>query len=90
MDLALVNIEKRAKKLTFYGSLEPDRRTLHRYLAPARKAEWCVYAKPRFGHRAFSRAGRNSRRKRPASTRMSRKKLGRQAIRRLSGDGPAP
>ena len=38
------------KKLTFYGSLEPlrDRRAFRRYLAPARKAEWCVYAKPPF------------------------------------------
>ena len=39
-----------AKKLTFYGSLEPlrYRGAFHRYLVPARKAEWCVYAKPPF------------------------------------------
>jgi hypothetical protein len=39
-----------AKKLTFYGCLEPlrDPRAFQRYLAPARKAEWCVYAKPPF------------------------------------------
>jgi len=50
--LFLASLEKAfaAKKLTFYGSLEPlrDRRAFHRYLAPARKAEWCVYAKPPF------------------------------------------
>ena len=50
--LFLVSLEKAftAKKLTFYGSLEPlrDRRAFQRYLAPARKAEWCVYAKPPF------------------------------------------
>ena len=39
-----------AKKLAFHGRLEPlrDRRAFHRHLAPARKAEWCVYAKPPF------------------------------------------
>jgi Putative transposase/Transposase zinc-binding domain len=37
-------------KLTFCGRLEPlrDRRAFQRHLAPARKAEWCVYAKPPF------------------------------------------
>jgi hypothetical protein len=37
-----------AKKLTFCGRLEPlgDRRAFQRHLAPARKAEWYVYAKP--------------------------------------------
>ena len=39
-----------AGKLTFFGALEPlrDRRAFHRHLAPARKAEWWVYAKPPF------------------------------------------
>jgi hypothetical protein len=39
-----------AKKLTFYGHLQPlrDRPAFQRHLAPARKAEWCVYAKPPF------------------------------------------
>ena len=39
-----------AKKLTFCGHLEPlgDRRVFLRHLAPARKADWCVYAKPPF------------------------------------------
>jgi len=39
-----------AKKLTFYGRLQPlrDRPAFQRHLAPARKAEWCVYAKPPF------------------------------------------
>jgi predicted Zn-ribbon and HTH transcriptional regulator len=39
-----------ANKLAFYGCLEPlrDRRAFHRHLAPARKAEWWVYAKPPF------------------------------------------
>jgi hypothetical protein len=50
--LFLAALEKAfdAKKLTFYGPLEPlcDRRAFQRYLAPARKAEWCVYAKPPF------------------------------------------
>jgi hypothetical protein len=50
--LFLASLEKAfaAQKLTFYGSLEPlrDRRAFQRYLAPARKAEWCVYAKPPF------------------------------------------
>jgi hypothetical protein len=50
--LFLASLEKAfdAKKLTFYGSLEPlrDGRAFQRYLAPARKAEWCVYAKPPF------------------------------------------
>ena len=50
--LFLAALEKAfdAKKLTFYGSLEPlrDRRAFHRYLAPARNAEWCVYTKPSF------------------------------------------
>jgi hypothetical protein len=38
------------KKLTFCGRLEPlgDRRAFRRHLAPARKAEWYVYAKPPF------------------------------------------
>ena len=37
-----------AKKLTFCGRLEPlgDRRVFLRHLGPARKADWCVYAKP--------------------------------------------
>jgi len=50
--LFLASLEKAfdATKLTFYGSLEPlrDRRAFQRYLAPARKAEWYVYAKPPF------------------------------------------
>jgi hypothetical protein len=50
--LFLASLEKAfaAKKLTFYGSLEAlrDCRAFQRYLAPARKAEWCVYAKPPF------------------------------------------
>jgi Putative transposase/Transposase zinc-binding domain len=50
--LFLAALEKAfdAKKLTLYGSLEPlrDRRAFHRYLAPARNAEWCVYTKPSF------------------------------------------
>ena len=39
-----------ATKLTFCGRLEPlrDRRAFQRHLAPARKMEWCVYAKPPF------------------------------------------
>jgi hypothetical protein len=39
-----------AKKLTFYGPLQPlyDRRAFQRHLAPARKAQWWVYAKPPF------------------------------------------
>ena len=39
-----------AKKLTFCGRLEPlgDRRVFLRHLAPARKANWWVYAKPPF------------------------------------------
>ena len=48
----LATLEKAfdAKKLTFYGSLAPlrDGRAFRRYLAPARKAEWCVYAKRPF------------------------------------------
>ena len=37
-------------KLTFCGRLEPlrDRHAFQRHLAPARKAEWWVYAKPPF------------------------------------------
>ena len=50
--LFLASLEKAfdAKKLAFYGRLERlcDRRAFRRYLAPARKAEWCVYAKPPF------------------------------------------
>jgi Putative transposase/Transposase zinc-binding domain len=50
--LFLAALEKAfdAKKLTFYGSLAPlrDGRAFRRYLAPARKAEWCVYAKRPF------------------------------------------
>src|ERR1700751_556995 len=50
--LFLASLEKAfdAKKLPFYGSLEPlpDRRAFQRYHAPAGKAEWCVYAKPPF------------------------------------------
>jgi len=50
--LFLASLEKAfdAKKLTFYGRLEPlrDRRAFHRHLAPARNAEWWVYAKPPF------------------------------------------
>ena len=39
-----------ANKLTFCGHLQPlgDRRVFQHHLAPARKAEWCVYAKPPF------------------------------------------
>jgi len=39
-----------AGKLTFFGALEPlrDRRAFQRHLAPVRKAEWWVYAKPPF------------------------------------------
>src|SRR5882672_2226790 len=39
-----------AKKLTFCGRLEPlgDRRVFLRHLAPARRADWWVYAKPPF------------------------------------------
>jgi hypothetical protein len=39
-----------ANRLTFCGRLEPlrDRRAFKRHLASARKAEWCVYAKPPF------------------------------------------
>jgi hypothetical protein len=39
-----------AEKLTFYGGLLPlrDRRAFRRRLAPVRKTEWCVYAKPPF------------------------------------------
>ena len=38
-------------RLQFFSSLEPlrDRHAFLRYLAPARKAEWVVYAKPPFG-----------------------------------------
>jgi len=50
--LFLASLEKAfdAKKLTFCGRLQPlgDRRVFLRHLAPARKAEWCVYAKPPF------------------------------------------
>jgi hypothetical protein len=50
--LFLASLEKAfdAKKLTFCGRLEPlgDRRVFLRHLAPARKADWCVYAKPPF------------------------------------------
>ena len=50
--LFLASLEKAfdANKLTFHGRLEPlrDHRAFHRHLAPARKAEWCVYAKPPF------------------------------------------
>jgi len=40
----------RRQKLTFYGPLQPlcDPRAFQRHLAPARKAEWWVYAKPPF------------------------------------------
>jgi len=39
-----------AGNLAFFGTLEPlrDRRAFQRHLAPARKAEWVVYAKPPF------------------------------------------
>ena len=39
-----------AGKLPFFGTLEPlrDRRAFQRHLAPVRKAEWWVYAKPPF------------------------------------------
>jgi len=39
-----------AGKLTFFGALEPlrDRRAFQRHLAPVRKAQWWVYAKPPF------------------------------------------
>ena len=50
--LFLASLEKAfdAKKLNFYGRLEPlrERRAFQRHLAPARKAEWWVYAKPPF------------------------------------------
>jgi hypothetical protein len=50
--LFLASLEKAfdAKKLTFYGPLQPlcDRRAFQRHLAPARKANWCVYAKTPF------------------------------------------
>src|SRR5215472_7145989 len=50
--LFLASLEKAfdANKLNFCGRLEPlrDRRAFQRHLAPARKAEWCVYAKPPF------------------------------------------
>ncbi len=50
--LFLASLQKAfdANKLTFYGRLEPlrDRRAFQRHLAPARKAEWWVYAKPPF------------------------------------------
>ena len=50
--LFLASLEKAfdAKKLTFCGRLEPlgDRRVFLRHLAPARKANWCVYAKTPF------------------------------------------
>ena len=50
--LFLASLEKAfdAKKLTFYGPLQPlcDRRAFQRHLAPARKAEWWIYAKPPF------------------------------------------
>jgi hypothetical protein len=50
--LFLAALEKAfdAKKLTFYGCLQPlrDRRAFRRYLAPVRKPEWCVYVKPPF------------------------------------------
>jgi hypothetical protein len=50
--LFLAALEKAfdTKKLTFFGRLEPlrERRAFRRHLAPARKAEWWVYAKPPF------------------------------------------
>jgi Putative transposase len=50
--LFLASLQKAfdANKLTFCGRLEPlrDRRAFQRHLAPARKAEWWVYAKPPF------------------------------------------
>src|SRR6266403_3685548 len=50
--LFLASLEKAfdAQKLTFCGRLEPlgDRRVFLRHLAPARKADWWVYAKPPF------------------------------------------
>jgi hypothetical protein len=50
--LFLASLEKAfdAQKLTFHGRLEPlrDRSTFQRHIAPARKAEWWVYAKPPF------------------------------------------
>jgi hypothetical protein len=50
--LFLASLQKAfdANKLIFYGCLEPlrDRRAFLRHLAPARKAEWWVYAKPPF------------------------------------------
>jgi Putative transposase/Transposase zinc-binding domain len=48
--LALLEKAFDAKKLTCYGRLQPlrDRPVFLRHLAPARKAEWCVYAKPPF------------------------------------------
>jgi hypothetical protein len=48
--LFLASLEKAfdANKLTFCGRLEPlrDHRAFLRRLAPARRADWCVYAKP--------------------------------------------
>jgi hypothetical protein len=50
--LFLASLQKAfdANKLVFCGRLEPlrDRRAFQRHLSPARKAEWCVYAKPPF------------------------------------------
>ena len=50
--LFLASLQKAfdANKLTFCGRWEPlrDRRAFQRHLAPARKAEWWVYAKPPF------------------------------------------
>jgi len=50
--LLLDHLEKAfvAGELQFFSSLEPlrERRAFLRYLAPARKAEWSVYAKPPF------------------------------------------
>jgi hypothetical protein len=50
--LFLAALEKAfdTKQLTFFGRLEPlrERRAFRRHLAPARKAEWWVYAKPPF------------------------------------------
>jgi hypothetical protein len=50
--LFLASLEQafNANKLVFYRRLEllRDRRVFQRHLAAARKAEWCVYAKPPF------------------------------------------
>jgi Putative transposase/Transposase zinc-binding domain len=48
--LAALESAFNAKKLSFSGPLAPlrDYRAFRRHLAPTRKAEWCLYAKPPF------------------------------------------